>query len=210
MTQFTKTIFIVFFYSLSGCAQIVNLIPSCGKPGDKVCISGSGWAEPNPVCRYTFAFDGTSVAPDQPDGLFGPPHTSFIVPAATDGKHTVHVELRLDSPDQLLQQKDAPFTVVTAAGTPTVSGAAAAGTGGAGQSITLTFDPSKGCSSSCQKIVFIQTVRRFINTATGEKLTKSSDWTNFDPDGKKTAVETTTEHRRVEDRAGGAARAFHR
>jgi len=102
----------------NGFAQILTLSPTCGKPGDKVCIQGSGWAEPNPVCRYTFKFDGTTVATDQPDGLFGPPNKQFTVPAVPDGPHTVHVELRLNSPDSLLQQKDAPFTVVSTAPNP--------------------------------------------------------------------------------------------
>src|SRR5262245_44234429 len=93
-------------------SQNLQLIPDCGKPTDRVCITGSGWQEPNPVCRYTFKFEGTTVAPDQPDGLYGPPHTYFNVPSVMPGNHTVHVELRLNDPDQLLQQKDATFLVV--------------------------------------------------------------------------------------------------
>src|SRR5712691_10825296 len=122
-------------------SQTVKLVPSCGKPGDKVCITGSGWAEPNPVCRYTFALDGNSVAPDQPDGLFGPPNSSFIVPAIADGTHTVRVQLRQNSPDTLLQEQTASLKVQTG-GAPL----SAAFPGGA--EVDVTFDPSKACGIS--------------------------------------------------------------
>lgn len=145
--------FFIVLTPLSLFAQTLTLKPICGKPGDKICISGSGWAEPNPVCRYTFAFDGASVAPDQPDGLFGPPNTSFTVPAgASPGNHTVRVQLRLNSPDNLLQQKDKPFKVVSGNKDPWTQKS------GAGGTMNVTFDPTDVCDiGPCDKIVFIQT-----------------------------------------------------
>jgi hypothetical protein len=123
--------------------------------GDKVCLSGAGWAEPNPVCRYTFAFDGATVAPDQPDGLFGPPITNFIVPAATDGNHNVRVQLRLNSPDNLLQERTVPFKVVSAPKDPWTASTTS------GATINLKFDPTDICDlGSCDKIVFLQVDRR--------------------------------------------------
>ena len=151
MNRISLGLLIVGILIPGGYAQTLTLIPVCGKPGDKVCITGSGWAEPIPVCRYTFKFDGTTVAPDQPDGLYGPPRTSFIVPAAAAGNHTVHVELRLNSPDNLLQQKDTTFKVVTTNQNPWTQAAAAGGT------MNLTFNPTNVCDvGACTKIVLIQ------------------------------------------------------
>src|SRR6266849_2081166 len=78
------------FSNLPASSQTVTLSPSCGVAGKTtVAIKGSGWAEPSPPCRYLFSLDGTSVAPDQQDGLFGPPNSSFVVPAgASAGNKT--------------------------------------------------------------------------------------------------------------------------
>src|SRR6266404_3967945 len=97
--------------ALNGLGQNVALNPACGKVGTKVCLTGSAWAEPLPICHYTFAFDGAKVAPNQPDGLYGPPFTSFLVPAAADGDHPVLVQLILDSNGSHLQQKSTNFKV---------------------------------------------------------------------------------------------------
>jgi len=98
-------------------AAIVTLSRSEACPGQEVLITGSGWLEPPPSCFYTFLFDtqiGTfvSVAPNQPDGLFGPPNSSFVVPAdAQVGPHTVKVQLYLDT-GEFLQEATQPLTVV--------------------------------------------------------------------------------------------------
>jgi len=166
-------------------SQTVKLVPSCAKPGVKVCITGSGWAEPNPVCRYTFALDGTSVAPDQPDGLFGPPNGSFIVPAIADGSHTIRVQLRQNSPDTLLQEQTASLKVQTG-GTPL----SAAFPGGA--EIDVTFDPSKACGvSSCSKIGFVQVMRQVGTKADGTTRTVlPNEITGFDDTGERTKSTT--------------------
>src|SRR5215472_7769146 len=107
-------------------AQSVKLIRTCGKVGDKVCISGSGWAEPNPLCRYLFTIDGATIAPDQQDGLYGPPSTNFTVPAVAVGNHTVLVQLVLnDANSTLLQQATAPLKVVNNASAGSLAGAGA-------------------------------------------------------------------------------------
>ena len=139
------------FATTEGWAQTITLSPTCGKPGDAVCITGAGWAEPSPVCRYTYKFDGNTVAADQPDGLFGPPNRKFIVPKVADGNHTVRVELRLNFPDSLLQAKDTPFKVVSTAPNPWTPLPTA------GTSVNLTFNPANVCDvSPCTSIVFIQ------------------------------------------------------
>jgi hypothetical protein len=156
-------------------AQVLNVTPTCGLAGQtKVCITGSGWAEPQPVCRYTFALDGTTVAPDQPDGLFGPPNSSFIVPAgAAVGPHTVRVELRLNSPDNLLQAQEKPFTVVSALADPW----AATTTSGADIDSNFNGDQSTVCVSPCTKIVFIQVYQQFaIKNDDSQVATNDSFW----------------------------------
>jgi hypothetical protein len=137
-------------------AQTLVVTPNCGEAGKTtVCVTGSGWAEPVPVCRYKFFFDGTQVAPDQPDGLFGPPNRTFVVPAGkAPGTYPVRVELRLNNPDSLLQVREQPFKVVAALKEPwtvTTTGAR----------IDIKFDPTDVCDvTPCTKLVFIQVDRR--------------------------------------------------
>lgn len=154
-------------------AQTVTLIPSCGKPGDRICISGSGWAEPVPVCRYLFTMDGNTIAPDQEDGLYGPPSTNFTVPAVPDGSHPVLVRLVLDdSSNTLIQQKSAPFSVVSTQPNPwTASNTSVA-------SINYNFNPQNVCSvSPCSQIVYIQVYKQFAVKTDGTQVaTNDSFW----------------------------------
>lgn len=197
-TRYGRFLFGFFCFALLGAGnafgQTLTLTPTCGKPGDKVCVTGSGWAEPIPVCRYTFAFDGVIVAPAQPDGVFGPPSTKFTVPAVADGDHTAHVELRQNFPDVLLQQKDAPFKVLTNAAGSSVQ------TAGAGSnSLTATYKAPDPCETSCKRIVFIQTVRRFVVKTDGtEVITTANDW-NIADAASKAMVETNPGRMRVDN-----------
>jgi hypothetical protein len=191
-------------WSTPALAQVLTASPACGVAGTtKVCLTGSGWAEPNPPCHYSFFFDGASVAPDQQDGLFGPPLTSFIVPGgAATGNHTIDVKLIQNDNGALLQEKTIPFKVVAAGAGATVTTSVGAAAAGSGESITITYTPSMNCDTSCKKIVFIQTVRRFAVDNTGKEIqTKASDWPGLDPDGKKTALETAA-GRRVDQYIG--------
>lgn len=172
-------------------AQTVKLIPSCGQAGTtKICVTGSGWAEPQPPCRYVFFLDANNVAPDQQDGLFGPPATSFVIPAATpNGDRTVLVQLRNNSPDALLQTGTATLTVA-APGT-----AASATTAVAGGGITLTYNPpNPSCVSTCKRIVWIQVVRRFVvkqgDTDAQAVITSVTDWPGFPDQANKQRDET--------------------
>jgi len=140
------------FCSAPAAAQVLALFPTCGKVGDTVKVCGSGWAEPSPGCYYTFLFDGPEVASRQPDGLFGPPNRSFIVPMAAVGNHMVTVELRLSSDDSLLQSKTEPFKVIDGSDLPISATSPSTG------NIDIQFDPSKGCiTGDCDEIVFLQT-----------------------------------------------------
>ena len=184
--------------NVSALAQTVKLNPSCGAPGTKVCVTGSGWAEPSPVCRYTFAFDGATIAPNQPDGLFGPPKASFTVPmSAAAGNHNVRVQLRVNFPDSLLQEKTTPFKVMAAGGTG--DSATTSGAGGAG--ITLTYTPANpSCDSTCKSIVWVQVVQRFArkqgDTDAQALITTATDWPGF-PDGVKKSIDETQDAKRV-------------
>lgn len=152
-------------------AQTLVAIPSCGEAGKtKVCVTGSGWAEPSPVCRYKFFFDGVQVVfPDQPDGLFGPPRRSFTVPGgAAAGQHKIKVELRLNSPDSLLQAKEIPFKVVAAVKEPWIDTV----TGG---TINIKFDPTDVCDvTPCTKIALMQFMK-----ATGTKPDGTTEPVNW-------------------------------
>jgi hypothetical protein len=155
-------------------AQTLVAIPSCGEAGKtKVCVTGSGWAEPSPGCYYRFLFDGTQVVfPDQPDGLFGPPRRSFTVPAsAAAGDHTITVDLRLSSNNSLLQTKSIPFKVVTVQKDPWIAGP----TGG---TMNISFDPTDVCDvTPCKKIVFFQVMK-----GTGTKsdgTTEAVNWSEW-------------------------------
>jgi hypothetical protein len=181
-------------------AQTLVAIPGCGQAGKtKVCVSGSGFGEFSPPCRYKFLFDGVQVVvPDQPNGLFGQPARSFTVPAsATPGQHKIRVELRLNSPDQLKQVAEIPFKVVSAGGASSISA-----TGAGTSSIIITFKPPQACEDSCKKIVFIQTVRRFVVRQSDgtEVITKATDW-NIATAAQKAGVETDPGRMRV-DQAG--------
>jgi hypothetical protein len=151
-------------------AQSLVVIPGCGEAGKtKVCVVGSGFGEPQPPCHYRFLFDGKTVAPDQPDGLFGPPRQSFIVPAGTaPGRHKVRVELRLDESDKLLQAAEAQFKVVSASKDPwsaTVTG----------PRIKLQFNPTDVCDvTPCKKIVLIQAMSGMGTKPDG--TTEPVDW----------------------------------
>lgn len=153
-------------WSIPGSGQTLVAFPRCGEAGStNVCVTGSGWAEPAPVCRYQFFLDATQVAPDQPDGLFGPPLRNFLVPAGTAaGVHKIRVELRLNSPDTLLQSRETPFTVVTAAD---LSAATAfGGSTAAGGGVSIKFTPP--CDVAvCTAINFIQVVNNLGEKADG-------------------------------------------
>ena len=158
MKLVAKTGLLVSVWLSAISAQTLTLIPACGKVGTSVCITGAGWAEPLPVCRYTFKFNGMTIAPDQPDGLYGPPKATFNVPNVADGSYPVHVELRLNSPDTLLQQKDQTFKVVT--NQPNPYNPAPANTYGTSAAFTITFDPNNVCDAGpCKNIRFIQVIQ---------------------------------------------------
>jgi hypothetical protein len=143
-------------------AQVLLITPSCGVAGTSVAISGSGWAEPNPVCRYVFSFDGASLAPDQPDGLFGPPSTTGTVPAgAAVGKHVIQTQLRLNNPDSLLQCRQRNFKVVAMVADPWNAGANITPNYGGHGALTSIFDPTNACMvTDCTQIVPIQTIQQ--------------------------------------------------
>lgn len=163
-------LFLIFVLAHSSSGQTMVVIPSCGEAGKtKVCVTGSGWAEPAPPCFYRFFFNGNQVVfPDQPDGLFGPPKRSFIVPAGTaPGSYPVKVELRITSNNQLLQKKESGdlffdftfpfvhtipfFKVVSAIKQPWTAPTPAGGT------MNFTFDPTDVCDvTPCKKLIFIQ------------------------------------------------------
>ena len=147
-----------------GWAQVLVRAPGCGIPGSTVRITGSGWAEPVPVCEYLFKFDNTEFASRQPDGLFGPPDTTTTVPAgAVAGEHDIKVELRLIEGGTLLQCRKVPFKVVAAIKDPWAGGIATSGGG-----ITVNFDPKDVCDvEPCKKIVMIQVKRPLGEKADG-------------------------------------------
>lgn len=164
-------------------AETLIINPTCGPTGTSVSMTGSGWAEPNPPCFYDFLFDGASFAPNQPDGLFGPPNATGTVPmAATKGKHTIKVELR-DSADMHLEGcRQDTFTVVDSTMDPFNMGmnvklndpAAVMKYGGSGF-ITIDFDPTNVCDvTKCTKIVAIQMIQ-----TVGTKADNSTRNLNF-------------------------------
>jgi hypothetical protein len=189
--------FCLTMYAPPDFAQTVQLIPSCGAPASQFCISGSGWAEPNPLCRYIFTMDGTSVAADQQDGLYGPPATNATVPPLASGNHTVLVQLVLDdTSNALIQQQTAPFLIVT----PNTAGTVTTAT--AGDTITLTYTPpNPSCPSTCTAIYWIQVVQRFVRLQ-GQanpqpNATSVTDWPNF-PDAAQKAADQTATNTRVD------------
>ena len=144
-------------------AQYLVVEPGCGLVGSTVRITGSGWSEPDPVCEYSFRWDGTEIAPRQPDGLFGPPDATFTVPAgAALGDHEVRTNLDLltGTPVQCVKTT---FKVVAALANPWLLDT----TAGNGQ-ITITFNPTNVCDvTPCTAIVMIQTIRQKGRTSTG-------------------------------------------
>jgi hypothetical protein len=136
-------------------AQTINLNPTCGTPGSSVGITGSGWPEPAPPCHYTFLFDGTSFAPDQADGLFGPPNASGTVPAgAAVGNHTVRTELHDDQDGHLEACRQLSFKVVSMIADPFNANMNITSNG---NGFHIGFDPSGVCDvTKCTKIVPIQ------------------------------------------------------
>lgn len=162
-------------------AQVLALFPSCGVVGDPVRVCGSGWAEPDPVCYYQFLFNGSQVAPNQPDGLFGPPDTTFDVPNVAVGEYDMTVDLRLSFDDSLLQTVTKPFQVIDAATQmPLVATNPSTGR------IRIEFDPSKTClPGDCDELVFIQTrnTRRIRMNGADEHLPYNEaphSWANGD------------------------------
>jgi hypothetical protein len=158
-------------------AQVLIVEPDCGVAGQtSVNIRGSGWAEPNPPCHYEFYFDGDVVAPPQPDGLFGPPAATFVVPAnAQPGDHTVRVELRIDEDNRLVQCRKITFRVVTMERDPF-----------AGQinivpavprpTIYIGFNPADVCDvTPCDAIQLIQVVRIEGITQSGSRTLTPSE-----------------------------------
>lgn len=124
MNQSRKICFVLFMclgilVPLVVWAAVLTIDPSKGCVGTLVQITGSAWLEPQPVCHYRFLFDHPNpgqfkedIAPRQPDGLFGPPNSSFTVPNdSKPGPHKVRVQLFLDS-GEFLQQEQQPFTVI--------------------------------------------------------------------------------------------------
>ena len=152
-------------------AETLIINPTCGPTGTSVSMTGSGWAEPEPTCRYLFLFDGTSFAPDQEDGLYGPPNSSGTVPGgAALGNHTIRVELRDDTDNHLEGCRMDTFKVVTMSQDPFNGGANVAPGGaaayGAGN-IAVTFNPANACKvTPCSNIVPIQTIQQ-IGTLAG-------------------------------------------
>jgi len=158
---------VLFSASTPAFSQKMVFSPSCGVPGAKVCVTGSGWAEPSPVCYYRFYFNNAVAATDQPDGLFGPPHSNITVPAVAPGSYPIKVDLRLSSDNSLLQSKQSgdsffdftfpffhtipDFKVVSSVADPWNP------LPPAGSTINITFDPKNVCDvTPCSKITFIQ------------------------------------------------------
>jgi len=184
-------LFIILVLVQSAPAQTMVFVPSCGEAGKtKVCVTGSGWAEPAPPCFYRFFFNNNQVVfPDQPDGLFGPPKRSFIVPAGTaPGSYPIKVELRITSNNQLLQKKESgdlffdfsfpffhtipSFKVVSAINQPWTAPTA-------GGTMNFTFDPTGVCDvTPCKKLVFIQVIEQ-----TGVKSNNTSRSLTFAEQG---------------------------
>src|SRR5262245_50685118 len=153
-------------------SQQLFIKPICGKPGSTVSITGSGWAEPEPVCHYNFLFDGAAFAPPQPDGLFGPPNRTTTIPAnASVGDHKIRVELRIDSNNELRQCVEDTFRVVAATSDPFDSGKNVK-PGGKPQygpgNIVIDFDPTGACAvSKCTALRAIQAIQQTGKKADG-------------------------------------------
>ena len=150
------------FIGFSVKAQSLNVEPLCGKPGTSVKITGSGWAEPAPACDYLFYFDGAEFTGRQPDGLFGPPNKSGVVPSnASVGDHKIKVELRITSNGQLLQCRQTKFKVVTDILDPLKNNVSpTVGNSNVTGAVDFTFDPKDVCDvTPCTKISWIHSVK---------------------------------------------------
>ena len=170
--------------------QILNINPTCGPTGTVVKMTGSGWEEPQPICHYNFLFDGATFAPQQPDGLYGPPNGSGTVPAsAALGNHTIKVELRLDSDNSLLQCRQDTFKVVTSSSDPFDGGnnvnPGGAPTYGAGN-IKVTFNPTNACKvTPCTDITMIQVMQQLGVHADGSTVILNYSQQNLPASGPK-------------------------
>jgi hypothetical protein len=163
--------------SAPAMAQVLIVEPNCGVAGQtSVNIRGSGWAEPNPPCHYDFYFDGGVVAAPQPDGLFGPPMTTFVVPAgAQPGEHFVRVELRIDEDNRLVQCRKIPFKVVSAERDP-YDGQINIVPSVPRPTIYIGFNPHEVCDvTPCDAIQMIQVVRIEGITQTGSRTLTPSE-----------------------------------
>jgi hypothetical protein len=139
--------------SARGEAQVLTVNPTCGAVGSTFSIGGSGWAEPNPLCHYTFTLGGESAAPDQPDGLYGPPHSTGTVPNLAPGSYEMQTQLLLEDGTEL-QCVETPFEVVSATADPFDGGT---NIQVSGTSINITFDPTGVCAvTDCTQIVSMQ------------------------------------------------------
>jgi len=166
--------------------MIIN--PTCGPAGTSVSITGSGWPEPNPVCYYDFLFNGAPFAPNQPDGLFGPPNATGTVPGGTaNGTYKIKTELRLTSDNSLLACRQDTFKVVTMTMDPFNGGANVNPGGGnvfgfGAGNIAVTFNPANVCKvTPCTSIVPIQAIQQIGTlTAGGTRILKWKEQ-GFDP-----------------------------
>ena len=142
-------------------AQVLTVEPNCGIAGDPFTIGGSGWAEPVPPCDYLFFFDGTTVAPDQPDGLFGPPNAAATVPAVPVGNYKVKVELRITEDGTLVQCRQTNFKVVDSITDPWMNNVTVNPPAFGAGVITAEFDPTNVCDvTPCTDIRLIQTIQQ--------------------------------------------------
>jgi hypothetical protein len=172
-----------------------------------VCIGGSGWFELGPPCRYTFTLNGSTIASDQPDGLYGPPNRGFIVPSLATGDHPVRVQLRQNTPDSLKQQRisgdaipapPSPFLTVLAANTADSKIETSTSVYDGRNAVVITYTPGPNIRP-CKKIVFVQVIRRFARK-TGETdaqavITSITDWRNFPNAADRAGVETASKRR---------------
>jgi hypothetical protein len=181
--------------------QTIRLIPECGVAGaTAVCVAGAGWPEPELPCHYDFFLDSEKVAPDQPDGLQGPPATSFTIPAATsEGEHPVRVDLRLNQGGRIVA---GPVTktlkVVTSEATSSISHSVMPSEAGSSEGIRVNFKCD--CAATCDQITFIQTVQRLAIVNGEETFTSLADYpaTCYPNRAPRAALETDPMRVRVD------------
>lgn len=154
-------------------AQTINLNPTCGMPGSSVDITGTSWQEEQPLCHYNFLFDGAPIAAPQEDSSFGPPNATAaasnagkIPMGATNGPHTIKIELRDDDSNRLIQCKQDCFRVVPMSADPFNAGNNITTNG---NQIDIYFDPTNACDvSKCSKLVAIQVLQPTGTTRDGK------------------------------------------